>query len=56
EQGLDAGFIAGNGVLLMNMLSAPSRVSVERGDGSVCHFSVKGIVPNTGKVQEVYCE
>ncbi|WP_370446952.1 hypothetical protein, partial [Salmonella enterica] len=21
-----------------------------------CHFSVKGIVPNTGKVQEVYCE
>lgn len=56
EQGLDAGFIAGNGVLLMNMLSAPTQIKVEREDGKVCHFSVKGIVPNTGKVQEVYCE
>ncbi|TNR91666.1 hypothetical protein, partial [Escherichia coli] len=56
EQGLDAGFIAGNGVLLMNMLSAPSQITVKRGDDSVCHFSVKGIVPNSGKVQEVYCE
>ncbi|EEZ3919636.1 PefC/AfrB family outer membrane usher protein [Escherichia coli] len=56
EQGLDAGFIAGNGVLLMNMLSAPSQITVKRGDDSVCHFSVKGIIPNSGKVQEVYCE
>lgn len=38
EQGLDAGFIAGNGVLLMNMLSAPSRVSVERGTAASAIF------------------
>lgn len=56
EQGLDVGFIVGNGVLLMNMLSVLLWVSVEWGDGSVCYFLVKGIVFNIGKVQEVYCE
>lgn len=56
EQGLDAGFIAGNGVLLMNVLSAPSEVTVTAGDGMTCRFSVKGIKANTNKVQEVRCE
>lgn len=56
EQGLDAGFIAGNGVLLMNMLSPPSRIDITRGDGMTCHFSMEGVSPNTSKVQEVRCE
>lgn len=56
EQGLDAGFIANNGVLLMSMLSPPTRISVERGNGSICHFSMSGIAANTSKVQEVRCE
>lgn len=56
EQGLDAGFIAGNGVLLMNVLSAPSEVTVTDGGGMTCRFSVKGIQANTNKVKEVRCE
>lgn len=56
EQGLDAGFIAGNGVLLMNVLSAPSEVIVTGSGGMTCRFSVKGIQANTNKVQEVRCE
>ncbi|MGU6680213.1 fimbria/pilus outer membrane usher protein, partial [Salmonella enterica subsp. enterica serovar Javiana] len=56
DNGLDAGFIANNGVLLMNMLAVPTRVSVDRGNDSVCHFSMNGIKANTNKVQEVRCE
>lgn len=56
EQGLDAGFIAGSGVLLMNVLSAPSEVTVTAGNGMTCRFSVKGIQANTNKVKEVRCE
>lgn len=56
EQGVDAGFIAGNGVLLMNMLAPPSQVTVEQGDGMFCRFSMKGIEANTNKVQEIRCE
>ncbi|HHI1659463.1 TPA: PefC/AfrB family outer membrane usher protein, partial [Escherichia coli] len=33
EQGLNAGFISNNGVLLMNMLAEPTSVSVDTGDG-----------------------
>ncbi len=56
EQGLDAGFIANNGVLLMNMLSTPKGVKVELGDGTSCRFSMNGIAANTNQVQEVRCE
>ncbi|EKN4715479.1 PefC/AfrB family outer membrane usher protein [Yersinia enterocolitica] len=56
EQGLDAGFIANNGVLLMNMLSTPKSVNVDFGNGGICHFSMSGIKANTNKVQEVHCE
>lgn len=56
EQGLDAGFIASNGVLLMNVLSAPSRVTVTQGSDMTCQFSMTGIEANTNKVQEVRCE
>lgn len=56
EQGLNAGFVANNGVLLMNMLSPPETVTVSGSDGNTCRFSMNGIQPNTNKVQEVRCE
>lgn len=56
EQGLSAGFISNNGVLLMNMLAEPKSVSVDMGEGKQCRFSVKGLQANTNKVQEVRCE
>ncbi|EFJ2779251.1 PefC/AfrB family outer membrane usher protein [Escherichia coli] len=56
EQGLNAGFISNNGVLLMNMLAEPKSVSVSTGDGKQCRFSMAGLKANTNKVQEVRCE
>ncbi|WP_033851174.1 PefC/AfrB family outer membrane usher protein, partial [Yersinia wautersii] len=56
EQGLDAGFIANNGVLLMNLLSAPTWVKVTLDKGSTCRFSMSGIQADANKVQEVRCE
>ena len=56
EQGLNAGFISNNGVLLMNMLAEPKTVSVNTGDGKQCRFSMAGLKANTNKVQEVRCE
>ncbi|MCQ1591437.1 PefC/AfrB family outer membrane usher protein [Escherichia coli] len=56
EQGLNAGFISNNGVLLMNMLAEPKTVSVDTGDGKQCRFSMAGLKANTNKVQEVRCE
>ena len=56
EQGLSAGFISSNGVLLMNMLAEPKSVRVDMGAGKQCYFSAQGLKANTNKVQEVRCE
>ncbi|UCQ27281.1 PefC/AfrB family outer membrane usher protein [Edwardsiella tarda] len=56
DNGLSAGFIANNGVLLVNVLAEPKSISVEQGNGKQCHFSMKGIKANTNTVQEVVCE
>nr|WP_329602464.1 PefC/AfrB family outer membrane usher protein [Plesiomonas shigelloides] len=56
EQGVNAGFISNNGVLLMNLLAAPESIKVNFGAGKQCTFSAKGLVANTNKVQEVRCE
>ncbi|WP_137652011.1 PefC/AfrB family outer membrane usher protein [Escherichia albertii] len=56
EQGLNAGFISNNGVLLINMLAEPKAVRVNTADGKQCHFSMAGLKANTNKVQEVRCE
>ncbi|EAW8382113.1 outer membrane usher protein PefC [Salmonella enterica] len=56
EQGLDAGYIAGNGILMMGMLAEPHTVRITTGDGRACSFSVKGKVASATKVQEVKCE
>lgn len=56
EQGLDAGFIARNGVLSMSLLSEPKEVKVSLGGGKTCRIPMGSIKPGTEKVQEVYCE
>ncbi|MBC6504736.1 fimbria/pilus outer membrane usher protein, partial [Citrobacter freundii] len=56
EQGLDAGFITNNGVLLMNLLAAPKTITVSQSSGKQCRFSAAGLKENTGTVQEIRCE
>lgn len=56
EQDVDAGFISNNGVLLMNLLAAPQKITVTRSNGTVCSFSGSHLKENTGKVQEIRCE
>ncbi|MEJ3966565.1 PefC/AfrB family outer membrane usher protein [Citrobacter braakii] len=56
EQGLDAGFIATNGVLLMNLLSPPQTIKVSLLDGRTCQFKAGGLKPAENSVQEVRCE
>ncbi len=56
EQGLDAGVISRNGVLVMGMLAEPQEIRVDQGDGNVCRISMAGIKPEATKVQEVRCE
>lgn len=56
EQGLMAGFISNNGVLLMNLLAAPKHITVTRDNGEKCQFSGSTLKENTGKIQEIRCE
>ncbi len=56
EQGLDAGFIARNGVLSMSLLNEPKEVKVSLDGGRTCRISMAGISPGADKVQEVRCE
>lgn len=56
EQGLNAGLISANGVLLINMLAEPKTIEVNRGKEGECSFSMKGFQANSNKVQEVICE
>ncbi|EFD0944300.1 PefC/AfrB family outer membrane usher protein [Escherichia coli] len=55
-QGLNVGNVAGNGVLMMSLLSEPDTVLVDMGRGNQCRFSMSGITPSATRVQEVYCE
>lgn len=56
EQGLNAGFISNNGVLLMNLLAAPQNITITRESGTTCRFSGSTLKENSGKVQEMRCE
>ncbi|WP_063101995.1 PefC/AfrB family outer membrane usher protein [Escherichia coli] len=56
EQGLDAGFIARNGVLSMSLLAEPKEVNVSLGEGKTCRIAMSDIRPGADKVQEVRCE
>ncbi|HBA9300752.1 TPA: PefC/AfrB family outer membrane usher protein [Escherichia coli] len=56
EQGVNAGYIANNGVLLVNLLAKPESLKVSLDNGYTCHIPAKDLKPNNGKVQEVVCE
>ncbi|MFP3764014.1 PefC/AfrB family outer membrane usher protein [Escherichia coli] len=56
EHGVDAGFIARNGVLSMSLLNEPENIKVDLGNMNECHISMKGIKPGAGQVHEVHCE
>ncbi|HAK5377184.1 TPA: PefC/AfrB family outer membrane usher protein [Salmonella enterica] len=56
EQGLDAGIVSRNGVLVMGMLAEPKEIRVDQGDGNICRIAMAGIKPEATKVQEVHCE
>jgi len=56
EQGLNAGHISKNGVLVMNMLAPPKTITVTQSDDKRCQFSLKGITANSNSVHEVRCE
>ncbi|EAX7734104.1 outer membrane usher protein PefC [Salmonella enterica] len=56
EMGLNVGTVAGNGVLMMSLLSEPGTVVVDMGKGNQCRFSMSGITPSATRVQEVFCE
>ncbi|WP_336283881.1 PefC/AfrB family outer membrane usher protein [Citrobacter arsenatis] len=56
EQGLDAGFITRNGVLLMNLLSAPQKITIRRNNSTPCSFTASGLKAGIHSVQEIRCE
>lgn len=56
EQGLDAGYITNNGVLLMNLLATPKTLTVSQSNGKQCRFSAAGLKADTNSVQEMRCE
>lgn len=56
EQGVNAGFITNNGVLLMNLLAAPESVRVSLDNGRQCRIATGNLKPDNNKVQEVVCE
>lgn len=55
EQGLDAGFITRNGVLLMNLLSAPRKITVSQ-NGTECSINASGLKAGINVIQEARCE
>ncbi|HCR3450460.1 TPA: PefC/AfrB family outer membrane usher protein [Citrobacter werkmanii] len=56
DNGLDAGFVSGGGVLLVNVLSEPKSITVSQQNGQQCRFSMQGMVPGENKTREVRCE
>ncbi|MHA6458624.1 PefC/AfrB family outer membrane usher protein [Escherichia coli] len=56
EHGIYAGFVATNGVLLMNLQEKPEKIKIESDDGNQCNIAMGAINPGANKVQEVICE
>ncbi|HBM9250535.1 TPA: PefC/AfrB family outer membrane usher protein [Escherichia coli] len=56
EQGLNAGFVSSQGVLIMDLLAEPQKVTVSMSGDKACSFSAAQLKYNTNKVQEVRCE
>lgn len=56
ENGLDAGFVTGGGVLLANLLSEPGALKVTTPQGGLCRVNMEGVKPAVGQLTEVRCE
>lgn len=56
DTGINAGFISGNGVLLMNLQSKPGQVTINKNNGQSCKLDMSTLNANTNSVQEVRCE
>ncbi|KLW85419.1 hypothetical protein SP99_04581 [Enterobacter sp. BIDMC92] len=56
ESGLDAGFINRNGILLINLSTAPNVISITRNGLKICDFNAKILKPGLDSVQEIVCE
>ncbi|MGL4666764.1 MAG: PefC/AfrB family outer membrane usher protein [Saezia sp.] len=54
--GMNAGFISGNGVLLINLQTKPAQVTITQNNGQRCQINVAALNANTNSVQEVRCE
>ncbi|EAA6552179.1 outer membrane usher protein PefC [Salmonella enterica subsp. diarizonae] len=56
QNGLDAGFVTGGGVLLATLLAEPESLTVTTPQGTQCRVNMKGVNPEAGKLSEVHCE
>lgn len=56
EQGINAGFVANGGVLIVNVLAEPNEILVSQYDGKQCRFSMQGMTAGDNKLKEVRCE
>ncbi|EPS0558335.1 PefC/AfrB family outer membrane usher protein [Enterobacter roggenkampii] len=56
ENGSDAGFVNRNGVLLMNLSTAPKDISIFRNGSKKCSFNARGLKAGLDSVQEIICE
>ncbi|MCX8980853.1 PefC/AfrB family outer membrane usher protein, partial [Citrobacter portucalensis] len=56
DNGLDAGFVTADGVLIMSLLAAPSRITINRNIGGDCSFSASSLSADINHVQAVQCD
>ncbi|ELC8790622.1 PefC/AfrB family outer membrane usher protein [Salmonella enterica] len=56
DNGLDAGFVTNNGLLLSNLLSEPAALKITAPDGTQCRVNMNGVKADAGKLKEVRCE
>lgn len=56
DTGMNAGFISGNGVLLMNLQTKPAWVAINQSNGQRCNINVAALNANASSVQEARCE
>ncbi|MDR9891414.1 PefC/AfrB family outer membrane usher protein [Pseudenterobacter timonensis] len=56
EQGINAGFVANGGILLVNVLAEPKEILVNQQNGNQCRFSMQGMAAGDNKTKEVRCE
>ncbi|HAZ3797890.1 PefC/AfrB family outer membrane usher protein [Escherichia coli] len=55
EQFLSAGYVLNNGVLVMNLLAEPKRITIRYENDKTCHFDTANLKPDNN-VKDVVCE